>query len=250
MARLKNKVCIVTGAARGLGRAFALRFAEEGANLTICDIEVERLKGVADEIAAKGANVLSMKVDVSSPEETRIMAEKTWERFGRIDVLVNNAAVYYGLGRKPFYEIPADEFDRVMKVNVKGVWLCTCAVFPYMKKQGKGKIINIASEVYFTGSPGFAHYVASKGAVVGLTRALCNELGAYNICVNAVAPGYTDTEASWTVGDPSKYNVELTPLRRMAKPEDIVGLVVFLASDDSDFITGETILVDGGRVKG
>ena len=135
----------------------------------------------------------------------------------------------------------------MMAVNVRGPWLCAKAVFPAMKEQGKGKIVNLASEVFFTGSHGFVHYVASKGGVIGLTRALAIELGAHGICVNAVAPGYTDTEASRTIADVSKYDTSKTPLRRLERPDDLVGVVAFLASDDSDFITGQTILVDGGR---
>ena len=130
---------------------------------------------------------------------------------------------------------------------MKGPWLCAKAVFPFMKAQGKGKIVNLASEVFFTGSHGFVHYVASKGGVVGLTRALAVELGQYGICVNAVAPGFTDTEASRTVADVEKYDTSRTPLQRLQKPDDLVGVVAFLASDESDFITGQTILVDGGR---
>ena len=169
------------------------------------------------------------------------------ERFGRIDVLVNNAAYYYGVARKAFTEISLEEWDRMMAVNVKGPWLCTRAVFPNMKERGKGKIINLASEVFFTGSQGFVHYVSSKGGVIGLTRALAIELGPYGICVNAVAPGYTDTEASRTIADVSKYDTSRTPLKRLERPEDVVGIVAFLASDESDFITGQTVLVDGGR---
>jgi len=249
MGRLDGKVCIVTGAARGLGRAFALRLADDGASLAICDIETELLEAVARQIEGKGRRVLSMRTDVSKPEDTRAMAEKVYGTFGRIDGLVNNAALYYGIGRRPFDEIDSASFDRMMRVNVIGTWLCVCAVFPYMRKQGKGKIVNLASEVFFTGTVGFAHYVASKGAVVGLTRALSVELGPFNICVNAVAPGYIDTEASRTIGDVTKYDVSRTPLKRLGRPEDITGIVSFLLSDDADFITGQTILVDGGRAK-
>uniref|UniRef100_A0A7C2K336 3-oxoacyl-ACP reductase FabG n=1 Tax=candidate division WOR-3 bacterium TaxID=2052148 RepID=A0A7C2K336_UNCW3 len=249
MGKLEGKVCIVTGVARGLGRAFALKLAEEGADVCVCDVEFEGAQKVADEIRERGRRALALKVDVSSPEDTKMMAQKTYETFGRIDGLVNNAALIYGLGRRPFYEIDPLLFDRVMQVNVKGVWLCVCAVFPYMKQQGKGKIVNIASEVAFSGSIGFIHYVASKGGVVALTRALANELGQYNICVNAVAPGFIDNEAGRTIADVTKYDVSLTPLRRLGKPEDIVGIVAFLLSDEADFISGQTILVNGGRVK-
>jgi NAD(P)-dependent dehydrogenase (short-subunit alcohol dehydrogenase family) len=175
------------------------------------------------------------------------MARRARDRFGRIDVLVNNAAYYYGVVRRSFADISVEEWDRVMAVNVRGPWLCTRAVFPHMKEIGKGKIVNLASEVFFTGSNGFVHYVASKGGVIGLTRALAVELGPYGICVNAVAPGFTDTEASRTIADVTKYDTSKTPLKRLETPEDLVGTVAFLSSDDSDFITGQTILVDGGR---
>ena len=249
MGRLEGKVCIVTGAARGLGRAFALKLADEGADVCVCDIDIEGIKKVAQEIKEKGKRVLEIKVDVSNPEDTKMMAQKTYETFGRIDGLVNNAALYAGLGRKPFFEIDPLIFDKVMQVNVKGIWLCVCAVFPYMKQQGKGKIVNLASEVAFSGSIGFAHYVASKGAVVALTRALANELGEHNICINAVAPGFIDTEGSRTIADVTKYDVSRTPLKRLGQPEDVVGIVAFLLSDEADFITGQTILVNGGRSK-
>lgn len=248
MGRLEGKVAIVTGAGKGLGRAFALKLAEEGAKVTLMTRkDIDGLKRTAQEIEARGGKVICLQGDVTKVEDTKRMAEETVKKFGRIDVLVNNAAIYYGVKRRPFYEIPPDEFDMMLAVNVKGVWLCTCAVFPYMKEQGKGKIINLASEVFFTGSHGFVHYVASKGGVIGLTRALAVELGPYGICINAVAPGFTATEASATIADLSKYDVSRTPLRRLGQPEDIVGIVAFLASDEADFITGQTILVDGGR---
>jgi len=137
----------------------------------------------------------------------------------------------------------------MLSVNVKGVWLCCVAVFPYMKERQKGKIINLASEVFFTGSHGLAHYVASKGGVVALTRALAAELGPYNICVNALAPGFTATEAAAGLADLSKYDTSLTPLGRIGTPEDLLGALIFLASSESDFVTGQVVLVDGGRVK-
>jgi NAD(P)-dependent dehydrogenase (short-subunit alcohol dehydrogenase family) len=161
--------------------------------------------------------------------------------------LVNCAAIYDGLVRKSFTEIDPKEWDQVMAVNVKGPWLCTRAVFPHMKQQGKGKIVNLSSEVFFTGSHGLIHYVSSKGGVIGLTRALAIELGPHNININAVAPGFTDTEASRSIADVKKYDVSRTPLRRLEEPNDLLGAVIFLASDDSDFITGQTLLVNGGR---
>jgi NAD(P)-dependent dehydrogenase (short-subunit alcohol dehydrogenase family) len=175
------------------------------------------------------------------------MAEATIDAFGRIDILINNAAIYDGIKRKPFHEIDLGEWDLVMTVNVKGAFLATRAVFPHMKKQGYGKIVNLASEVFFTGSHGFAHYVASKGGIIGLTRALAIELGPHNICINCVAPGFTDTEASRGLADVSKYDTSRTPLRRLETPQDLTGAALFLASSESDFVTGQTLLVDGGK---
>jgi|APCry1669189204_1035204.scaffolds.fasta_scaffold00303_17 3-oxoacyl-[acyl-carrier protein] reductase len=248
MKRLDGRVALVTGAGKGLGKAFCLRLAEEGADIVaVTRADTEGLEKTAKEVRSLGREVLAAKVDVSREEDTLSMAAQALERFGRIDVLVNNAAYYYGVARKAFTEISLEEWDRMMAVNVKGPWLCTRAVFPNMKERGKGKIINLASEVFFTGSQGFVHYVSSKGGVIGLTRALAIELGPYGICVNAVAPGYTDTEASRTIADVSKYDTSRTPLKRLERPEDVVGIVAFLASDESDFITGQTVLVDGGR---
>lgn len=248
MKRLEGRVAVVTGAGKGLGRAFCVRLAQEGAQIAaVTRADTEGLDRTAHEVRSFGADVLVSKVDVSKEEDTLRMVEEVLEKFHRIDILVNNAAFYYGVTRKSFTEVEVAEWDRMMAVNVKGPWLCARATFPAMKDSGKGKIINLASEVFFTGSHGFVHYVASKGGVIGLTRALAIELGPYGICVNAVAPGYTDTEASRTIADVSKYDTSRTPLKRLERPEDVVGIVAFLASDESDFITGQTILVDGGR---
>ena len=244
--RLKDKVAIVTGAARGLGKTFSMALAREGAK--IMAIDITNLEGTLREIESSGGMTKGLRADVSVEEDSIKIAEETFKSFGRIDILVNNAAIIYGLVRRPFYEIDPEVWDKVMMVNVKGPWLCTRAVFPYMKRQGKGKIINLSSETFFTGSHGFVHYVASKGGVVGLTRGLAVELGPYNININAIAPGFTDTEASRSIDDVTKYDVTRTPLGRLQQPKDLVGAVIFLASDESDFITGQTLLVDGGRV--
>lgn len=245
---LKNRVAIITGAGKGLGRAFSIKLAEEGAKvLAVTRSDIDGLKETVKIIKENGGNAAWLKVDVTNPEDVDAMAKKAVSTFGGIDILVNNAAYYYGVKRRPFYEIEPQEWDRMMAVNVKGAWMCTKAVFPSMKERGKGKIVNLASETFFTGSHGFVHYVSSKGAIIGLTRALAIELGPYNICINAVAPGFTDTEASATIADISKYDTSRTPLKRLEKPEDLTGVVAFLCSDASDFITGQTILVDGGR---
>lgn len=244
--KLKDRVAIVTGAARGLGRAFCTALAKEGAQIMAVDIA--GLEDTIKEIESLGGTAKGLHVDVSSEKETLKMAEETLGAFGRIDILVNNAAIIYGLLRKPFFEIEPDVWDKVMAVNMKGPWLCTRAVFPHMKSQRKGKIINLSSETFFTGSHGFVHYVASKGGVVGLTRSLAVELGPHNININAIAPGFTDTESSRSIADVTKYDVSRTPLNRLQQPKDLLGALIFLASDDSDFITGQTLLVDGGRV--
>jgi 3-oxoacyl-[acyl-carrier protein] reductase len=247
MGRLDNRVAIVTGGGRGLGKAFCLGLAKEGAKIVVADILEKEAPAVADEIRAAGGQAMAIKTDVTSEEATIRMAEETVRKFGRIDVLVNNAGYYYGISRKPFNEITSEEWDKAMLINAKGNWLCARAVFPQMKKQEKGKIVNISSEVFFSPTKGMIHYVASKAAVIGITRVLAGELGKYNICVNAVAPGYTDTPASWTIGNVAKFDVSSIPMGRVGVPGDIVGAVIFFASDESDFISGQTLLIDGAR---
>jgi NAD(P)-dependent dehydrogenase (short-subunit alcohol dehydrogenase family) len=246
--RLKDKVAIVTGGAKGLGRAFCLGLAREGARImAVTRKDLENLEQTVKMIRGLGGEAEWFQADVAAEAETQAMARETIRKFGRIDILVNNAAVYDGIKRKSFMEIDPKEWDLVMGVNVKGAFLSTRAVFPAMKEQGYGKIINLASEVFFTGSNGFAHYVASKGGIIGLTRALAVELGPHNICINCIAPGFTDTEASRGLADVTKYDVSKTPLKRLERPEDLVGAALFLASGESDFITGQTLLIDGGR---
>jgi 3-oxoacyl-[acyl-carrier protein] reductase len=246
--RLQGRVAIVTGGAKGLGRAFALKLSQEGAKvMVVTRKDMDNLRETVRQIKALGGDARLFQADVAREADTRAMAEATIHEFGRVDILINSAAIYDGLKRKPFYEIDLDEWDLVMSVNVKGAFLATRAVFPYMKEQGYGKIVNLASEVFFTGSHGFAHYVASKGGIIGLTRALAVELGPHHICINCLAPGFTDTEASRALADMSKYDTARTPLRRLERPEDLTGAALFLVLPESDFVTGQTLLVDGGR---
>jgi 3-oxoacyl-[acyl-carrier protein] reductase len=248
MKRLEDRVAIVTGGASGLGRTFCLALAEHGAKLVIADIKEKEAQQTAGEIHAKGGQAMAIKTDVTSEEATLGMAQETLKQLGRIDILVNNAAMVYGITRKPFTEIPPAEWDKMMAVNLKGVFLCSRAVFPQMKKQGKGKIINLSSETAFTGSRHMVHYVTSKGGIISFTKSLAVEVGQYGIRVNAIGPGFTDSAASRSIiDDISKYDTSLTPLGRLEVPEDLVGALIFLASDESDFITGQTLVVDGGR---
>ena len=250
MGRLKDKVAIVTGGARGLGKVFCRALAGEGARVVVGDILDDGALQTAEEIKAGGGVAIAFRVDVTSEQETLWMAEETIKQFGRIDILVNNAAVIYGVGRKSFVELSTAEWDQLMAVNLRGPFLCSKAVFPQMKKQKKGKIINISSETAFTGSKGFIHYVTSKGGILSFTRSLAAEVGQYGICVNAVAPGFTDSESARTViDDIAKYDVSLTPLGRLEQPDDLIGGILFFASDESDFMTGQTLVINGGRYK-
>ncbi len=246
--RLKDRVAIVTGGARGLGRAYALRMAKEGARIVVADI----IDGgeTVELVKKEGGDAIYVRTDVTSEESTTEMARKVVEHFSRIDILVNNAALFADLVKKPFWEIPAAEWDKVMAVNLKGPFLCSKAVYPQMKKQGKGKIINVSSGTFYKGLPHFLHYVVSKGGNVALSRSMSREVGDAGINVNTIAPGYTETEfLKENPQDPpevTKMGIASRAIKRPETPEDLTGTVVFLASDDSDFITGQTIIVDGG----
>jgi NAD(P)-dependent dehydrogenase (short-subunit alcohol dehydrogenase family) len=248
--KLNDRVAIVTGAARGIGQAYCLALAREGAHIVAADL-LPCAETVA-QVQQAGGDAVGMTVDVADAQSTQAMAAQTCERFGRIDILVNNAAIYGGLKLTPFEQIPEAEWDRVMAVNVKGVWLCCKAVMPTMKQQGRGKIINISSDTIWMGVPMFLHYVASKGAVFAFTRALARELSGTGITVNTITPGYTMTEAAQGIADPETVSrlrawvVDQQIIKRHEEPADLTGTVVFLASEDSDFITGQTINVNGG----
>ena len=196
----------------------------------------------------QGDSVATVTVDVSSAEQTSRLAEFAVDTVGGLDALVNNAAVVAGLRRGPFEEIAEDEWDRVLAVNLKGAWLCAKVLVPLLRAAGGGSIVNLASEVALSGSPGLAHYVASKAAVIGLTRCLARELGPDRIRVNALAPGFIATEGSSGLTGASGYDVSGTPLGRVGQPSDLLGALGFLISDDSAFVSGQTLLVNGGRL--
>jgi len=248
VSSLTGKRVIVTGAARGLGREFALHLAGLGARVLAVDVledELDRTGAAAEE---RSTELLTARVDVTRSEQIRSLAHRADELMGGLDALVNNAAVVGGLTRRPFDEIPEDEWDRVLEVNLKGTWLCVKAAVPLLRQAGGGSIVNLASEVAFSGSPGLAHYVASKAAIIGLTRNLARELGPDGIRVNAIAPGYVPTEASAALVVGGQYDTTATPLGRVGQPSDLLGALGFLVSDDSAFITGQTLLVNGGRL--
>ena len=247
--RLQDRVAVVTGAAQGIGAAYARRFASEGAKIVIADID--RGAAIVDEIKGAGGEALDVPTDVADEKSCNAMVAKTLAAFGRLDILVNNAAVFTTLERQPFTEIPVEVWDKVMAVNTRGVFLaCKAAVAP-MKAQKYGKIVNIATGRFFQGVPNFLHYDASKGAVIAMTRGMARELGAWNICVNALAPGSTMSEnikkqIERGGGGGLDIVVRGRALKRLEVPEDVVGACLYLVSPDSDFVTGQTMLVDGG----
>ncbi|HVQ76619.1 MAG TPA: 3-oxoacyl-ACP reductase family protein [Candidatus Binatia bacterium] len=244
--RLQDRVVIVTGGAQGIGRAYCLGTVAEGARVVVADIADPTATVKA--VEARGGQALGVECDVSREADTQRLATEALARFGRIDVLVNNAALYGTLTRRPFMDIPVEEWDRVMAINLRGLFLCARAVFPSMRAQGKGAIINIASSTFFRGVPDYIHYTTSKGGVVGFTRSLARELGDFGIRVNAIAPGFTlSGENEKNISEARKaMNVQTRMLKRAEVPEDLVGTLVFLASDDSAFMSGQTLLVDGG----
>ena len=244
---LSGKTAIVTGAGRGIGKAMAARLAADGASVVTVDIAGYDV--AAAELAKTGARTLGLNVDVSSESDTASMAEETLKAFGRIDILVNCAAMFASVKIGPFEEIPASEWKRLLEINVLGVALCCKAVTPQMRKQKSGRIINLASGAPLKGVPHFLHYIASKGAVIAMTRGLARELGPDGITVNAIAPGLTLSEA--TAGRPEHLRNHAESIRARAipreqHPEDLVGAVSFLAGDDAAFMTGQTLAVDGG----
>ena len=246
MGRLDGKVAIVTGGARNIGAVYARALAAEGARVVIADV-LDGAAAAAD-ITEAGGEAVPVEVDVSREDDTLRMAAAAVDAFGRIDILVNNAAIYLSINRRPFYEISAEEWDRVTAVNIKGVFLCAKAVLPAMREQGGGRIINISSNTAIAGTPNFLHYVASKSALLGMTRSMARELGAYGISVNAIAPGLVEHEGQTVPPELSASRVSARSIRRRQTPEDLTGAVLYLAASDSDFVTGQTLVVDGGDV--
>ena len=244
---LADKAVIVTGGAGGLGRAFAKGFADAGAHVAVANIDEADAQAAAKALTANGARGIGLAVDITDERSVEQMVAGTRDAFGCVDVLVNNAAIYGAAYRKPFFDISAAEWDRVLGVNLKGAFLCCKAVYPHMRSGG-GKIINIASASVMSGSPLWLHYVSSKGGLIAMTRALAREMGSDGITVNAIAPGFTLTEASMgAIENAAAYGVERGAIRRAEQPQDVVGAALWFASPHSNFVTGQTVIVDGGR---
>lgn len=251
MGRLDNRVALLTGGAKGIGVHYAKRLASEGARLMIADVADST--DLAAEIASEhGANsVASSVADVSDEDAVKKLVVQTVDRFGKIDILVNNAALFAPLAEQKVLDIDVALWDRVMAINVRGVFLMTKHVAPHMIAQKYGKIINISSGTVARGIPNFSHYVTSKGAVTAFTRSISRELGEYNICVNSLAPGFTLSDSVINenpnhLAHSQQPSIVRRAIKRDEYPEDLLGALVFLASADSDFITGQTIAVDGG----
>lgn len=243
--KLAGKVAIVTGGSQGIGHAIATGLAAEGARIVIADL------ARAEEAAAAFPDGVGLTVDVASEEDVARMAEEAADRCGSIDVLVNNAGLYASLAMRPFEEIPLEEWRRVMDVNVASMFLTCRAIVPRMREQGGGRIVNISSGTPFRGVPFLLHYVTSKGAIVAFTRALAKELGKDGILVNCVAPGFTMSagvqEQPEVIEKLRDVSVAARTIQRDQVPEDVVGAAVFLAGPDADFVTGQTIVIDGGQ---
>lgn len=244
---LDGRTVIVTGAATGIGQAFAVGCAAQGANVVVADMNA------ADETVAlverAGGRAIAVRVDVADDASTRAMAQAALDGFGRIDGLVNNAAYFREVKLTPFEELDPAQWERIFAVNVKGVWQCCKAVMPAMRERGAGAIVNIASVVAVAGQPGYLHYVATKGAVLSMTKGLAKECGPHGVRVNVIAPGFVITDA--TRNRPAEWQQSFLKARaipREQKPDDLVGTALYLLSDLAGFVSGQTIVVDGGHI--
>ncbi len=247
--RLGGRLGVVTGAGRGIGQAISTYLTEVGARVVVADIDLETAQRTADEIGAQGGTATAVRADVGSASGLDALVQHVEGQGGSLDFLVNNAAVYAGLRKTPLEEIDEQEWDRVQRVNVAGIWNCTRRLLPALTASGHGRIVNIASAIAFRGSPLLLHYVASKAAALGMTKAMARELGGRNITVNAVAPGFTWTDASLdSVTDEAELQAQVArrSLRRPQQAEDVTGAVAFFCSDLAGYVSGQTLVVDGG----
>ncbi len=240
---------IVTGGGKGIGKVYAEEFAKAGARVVAADIDADAARNVADTLRQAGFEATGLGVDIASEEATAALAKATLDRYGAIDVLINNASLMSVLPRRSWLEIPVEEWDRVMAVNLRGMFLTCRAVFPAMKAQKRGKIVNISSSRVWEGAPNRLHYTTSKAGVIGFTRALAREVGEFGITVNALTPGMTqsETQVASSSGNYLATRIAGRAIERVQVPADLVGAVMFLSSAASDFMTGQTINVDGGK---
>jgi NAD(P)-dependent dehydrogenase (short-subunit alcohol dehydrogenase family) len=248
--RFANDVAIVTGGAQGIGLSLSQALAKAGARLVIADIDEQSGREAVRQITEEGGQALFVPTDVSSEQSAQALAAAALAEYGAIQILINNAALFRNLALKPIEEIAGTEWDRVLAVNLRGPFNTAKAVLPHMKRQRRGKIVNISSNTVFSGGPGMSHYVASKAGVIGFTRCLAREVGAAGICANVVAPGLTDNEAAQSIIPAQRFDA-VTAMRSIGRrqtPADLVGAVLFLCSADSDFITGQVLNVDGGQI--
>ncbi len=244
--RLSGKVAIITGSGRGLGKEAAILFAEQGAKVVVCDINQESAQEVVTAIEAKGGEAMAVRVDVTNPASVQALADSVMARFGQIDILVNNAGI---TADAQLVKMNDDQWDRVIAVNLKGVYLCTKTIAPLMIARGYGRIVNTSSVVGVYGNFGQSNYAATKAGIIGMTKVWAKELGRKGITVNAVAPGYTMTEMMSTVPEKVLTTIrEKTPLGRLAEPRDIAYAYLYLSSDEAAYVNGATLQVDGGLV--
>jgi len=246
MKRLAERVAIVTGGANGIGQAFCVGLASDGAKVVVADIE-EPAETIG-KVEAVGGEAWGLEVDVTDQASTQEMARRVMEQAGRIDILVNNAGIYPTV---PFQELSFDDWKKVLAINLDGVFLCSKAVYPHMMAQSYGRIVNISSGTVFLGTPGFAHYVTTKAGVIGFTRTLAGEAGDFGITVNAIAPGLTATRTvlDGPLGELFEGIISGQALKRRQEPEDLVGALLFFVTDEGSFVTGQTIAVDGGLTR-
>jgi NAD(P)-dependent dehydrogenase (short-subunit alcohol dehydrogenase family) len=245
---LKDRVVIITGAGQGIGRVFAKAFARAGSRVVIAELNEKRAASVSEEILEAGGESLAVTTDVADPNSVNEMIEVVADDWGRIDVLINNAGIFSTLEMRPFDQIPLDEWEQVLRVNLTGPFLCARAVLPAMRKARWGRIINIASGAVRLGRPNYLHYIATKAALAGMSLSMARELGPDNITVNAILPGATFTEIERKTVTPEQKEriIAMQCVPRAETPQDLVGIALFLASDASSFVTGQNINLDGG----
>ena len=246
---LTGRVVVITGGGKGIGKVYSQEFARAGAKVVAADIDAAAAEAVAKSIVAEGHEAIGIRTDVADADSARAMAAAAIASFGTIDVLINNASLMSVLPRRSWLEIPDDEWDRVMAVNLRGLFICCRATFPAMREQGRGKIVNISSSRVWEGNPNRLHYTTSKAGVIGFTRALAREVAEFGITVNAVTPGLTlsDTQISSSSNNYLAATAAGRAIARPQVPEDLVGAVMFLSCAASDFMTGQTVNVDGGK---